>query len=120
MSENDKNNMKKYIDEQIIMFNNMITKSNIKQFLCYKEYFNDKNRIILNDLIYEYYILKNILKLDNVETCYICNINKEIIELSCSDKHKVCYECYGKLDKCPYCRKNIKFYTQDDTSIDIE
>jgi tetratricopeptide (TPR) repeat protein len=108
MSENDKNNMKKYIDEQIVMFNNMITKNNIKQFLCYKEYFNDNNKIILNNLIYECYVLKSILKLDNVETCYICNINKEIIELNCSDKHKVCYECYGKLNKCPYCRKNIK------------
>jgi len=41
------------------------------------------------------------------ELCFICNINKINIVLSC--KHELCRYCLKRLAKleCPFCRKNI-------------
>ena len=55
-------------------------------------------------LIYEIDLEKQLV--DNTEECIICYYNKnanEYIIFECN--HKVCIECYRKLNKCPICLK---------------
>lgn len=38
-----------------------------------------------------------------MEQCYIC-INNKILIRPKPCNHKICYDCYHKLNNCPYCR----------------
>lgn len=52
--------------------------------------------------------------LDEKDDCSICNINKDMIQISCG-KHKVCLECWKNWSEsgtscpvtCPFCRNPI-------------
>jgi|SRR3989344_1567214 len=65
---------------------------------------DDKDMIInkfkkQNMLMSIYY--KNIGK----QECNICFTKSESLILSC--KHKLCYRCYNRINRCPYCRNEI-------------
>ena len=40
--------------------------------------------------------------LDDCNICYHENLTLKI--LPCHNTHRVCEECFSKIDKCPYCR----------------
>ena len=40
------------------------------------------------------------------EECFICCSANKTIELKCS--HRMCRDCTSKVDRCPFCRKQIK------------
>jgi ankyrin repeat protein len=53
--------------------------------------------------------------------CYGEKIQDKIIQLNCHHSHVVCFDCYPKLDKCPYCKKNFNSYNYNsDTESDDE
>ena len=41
------------------------------------------------------------------EECIICYISNKTIELKCN--HRLCRDCTSRIDKCPFCRREIIF-----------
>jgi len=76
------------------------------------KYNNEFIKSYINNLNFDKYLNKNIIKNNqdyNLNECNICfneNIDN-IIMLECN--HIICYNCYNSLKNkiCPYCRKNI-------------
>jgi len=76
------------------------------------KYNNEFIKSYINNLNFDKYLNKNIIKSNqdyNLNECNICfneNIDN-IIMLECN--HIICYNCYNSLKNkiCPYCRKNI-------------
>ena len=53
---------------------------------------------------------------DVKEECGICLDEKKMVSMNC--KHKVCYDCYSKIDKCPFCRSVIDKFVDNKTPVD--
>jgi hypothetical protein len=56
------------------------------------------------------------------EECIICFYDKpmnEFVILECNDIHKVCINCYSKIDKCPFCYKEINLIHNQMTQMNI-
>ena len=97
------------LNSSYILDNLFITNLNqiddISLHMKYKNYLNKENFKKLND---KYCSHLNFLKLENIniiEECFICFENEYKIELKC--KHSICFNCYPKINKCPFCRGEI-------------
>ena len=91
---------------------NIKNTGNITNYIQYYSYFNKENKDLYLKKFIEYINLdlifkdsKNIIK----ETeCKICLDKSIIISLNCHHTHELCYKCYDKMNKCPYCRNPYK------------
>ena len=88
-----------YLDE--------LERDNFEKLLLCKKYLDAKNLKKLNDHLKMYYYYKSFEKniIDTINECDICFEELHSLHLIC--KHKICYNCYGQIEKCPFCRTNI-------------
>lgn len=51
-------------------------------------------------------------------SCYLCLQDfKNVIKITTTCKHTFCLDCLSKLNKCPYCRKDLnvkKYFEKED------
>ena len=74
----------------------------------YRKYLTKDNINYINYKLYDYYKLKSIYKNNElIENCTICENENYILSLGCHESHKVCFECFEKIDNCPFCRDTI-------------
>ena len=99
----------KIIDEFNIEIKNI---NNITNYIQYYSYFNKKNKDLHLKQFIEYIKLDLIFKdfKNNIkqDSCKICLDNSHLISLNCHQTHEICYKCYEKMSKCPYCRDSYK------------
>lgn len=103
-------------EKYLKIINDYITANfNLEDALIFYDYLSKNNLNKLNKKIINYYEVDNlgvnskcILNsiLDGEDECCIClEIN---IKLNLKCKHKICIDCYKKINKCPFCRDIIK------------
>lgn len=91
---------------------------NIIKILPYYDYFNKWNKSVLNKLIETYVKIKTNYAdqikyhlIQPIEECFICLNNSglqyaEHLLFTCDrSNHHVCFKCYQKINKCPFCRQ---------------
>ncbi len=57
---------------------------------------------------------EEVKEVENIEEeCNICSEEGVIIRLECHEEHKMCIKCIIRINRCPYCRKEInKIYVR--------
>lgn len=104
-NEEEKNKLKSIFDFIIDIYNT--TYFDIED-IKYRKYLTKDNINYINYKLYDYYKLKSIFKNSEVfENCTICENENYILSLGCHETHKVCYECFEKIDNCPFCRDTL-------------
>jgi len=108
LSDREKEDIKSIFDIIIDIYN-------VDYFDCteikYKRYLTKDNLNTLNIKIYDYLKYKKIFESiegDFIkEQCLICYSDDYSITLGCHFTHKICVECFEKINSCPFCRDII-------------
>lgn len=103
--QEEKNRLKNIFNFVVDIYNTSYF--NIRD-IKYRKYLTKDNINYINYKLYDYYKLKSIFKNNELfENCIICENENFMLSLGCHESHKVCYECFEKIDNCPFCRNSI-------------
>lgn len=102
MPENNNDNVKKCLN--YFLENH----DDLSIFIKFKNFLNDKNLHKLNQSLQVYLTVSrsNIGNIVKTKKCHICFLKNPLLNFNCG--HSVCYQCYPKINRCPFCRKIIK------------